>query len=40
MESQVIRKVLDICRRKGISICIVGEVALNYYNVPRAINVR
>lgn len=34
-----IQLVLDVLSRAKISVCIVGEIALNYYNVPRVIHV-
>lgn len=39
MESPDIRKVLGLLQEAGIPVCIVGELALNYYNAPRVIHV-
>ena len=39
MESQIIAEVLQLFREIDIPVCLVGEIALNYYNVPRVVNV-
>jgi hypothetical protein len=39
MEPPDIRKVLGLLQEAGIPVCIVGELALNYYNAPRVIHV-
>jgi hypothetical protein len=36
---QVIKAVLSSLQRKGIPACVIGEIALNYFNVPRVVHV-
>lgn len=35
MESLVIKMAARVLRHRGICFAFVGEIALNYYNVPR-----
>lgn len=39
MEFSVMQLLLELLQRAGISVCIVGELALNYYNAPRIVHV-
>ena len=39
MEFSQIRLLLGLLREAGIPVCIVGELALNYYNAPRVVHV-
>ncbi|DAA78171.1 TPA_exp: Uncharacterized protein A8136_5874 [Trichophyton benhamiae CBS 112371] len=38
MEFSVMQLLLELLQRAGISVCIVGELALNYYNAPRIVH--
>lgn len=40
MEVLQIKIALHILEHAGICTCLVGEIALNYYNVPRVLHVR
>ena len=37
--AEIILTVLELLRQNEVPVCVVGEFALNYYNVPRVINV-
>lgn len=37
---EVLSSVLSVLRQENVPVCIIGEVALNYYNVPRVVHVR
>lgn len=37
--SGVLNSVLATLQKENIPVCVVGEVALNYYNVPRVVHV-
>lgn len=39
METVQIKVALRLLAHAGIPTCITGEIALNYYNVPRAVHV-
>lgn len=39
METELIKSILQPIRKQSIPICLVGEIALNYYNVPRVLHV-
>jgi hypothetical protein len=39
MEASQLKVALEILEHARIPTCLVGEVALNYYNVPRALHV-
>ena len=36
---EIIKAVLSSLQREGIPACVIGEIALNYYNVPRVVHV-
>ena len=36
----IIQAILAVLKDKDIPVCVVGEIALNYYNVPRIVHVR
>jgi hypothetical protein len=36
---QVIKVVVSSLQSEGIPACIIGEIALNYYDVPRVVHV-
>lgn len=38
--NEVLISVLSILYDKKIPVCVIGELALNYYNVPRVVHVR
>ncbi|KKZ61107.1 hypothetical protein EMCG_04305 [[Emmonsia] crescens] len=38
MEFSQIRLLLGLLQQAGISVCIIGEFALNYYNAPRVVH--
>lgn len=40
MDVKVIDAVKSAFRPRSIPFCLINEAALNYYNVPRALNVR
>lgn len=37
--TRTVFKVIELLRQNEVPVCIVEELALNYYNVPRVINV-
>lgn len=39
MEALQLKVALRILEHAGILACLVGEIALNYYNVPRVLHV-
>ena len=40
MEGKIIQRLLQSLQEVAIPCCLVGELALNYYNVPRVVHVR
>jgi hypothetical protein len=40
MEALQLKVALRIFEHAGIPTCLVGELALNYYNVPRVLHVK
>lgn len=40
MESLIVKAALQVLTYHGVPCCLVGELALNYYNVPRVLHVR
>jgi hypothetical protein len=36
---EILKKICDLLKTESIDCCFVGELALNYYNVPRVIHV-
>ena len=39
MQELELKPALRLLEKDGIAVCIVGELALNYYNVPRVVHV-
>lgn len=35
----VLRSTLSAIQQGNIPVCVIGEIALNYYNVPRVVHV-
>ncbi|EEQ29707.1 uncharacterized protein MCYG_02526 [Microsporum canis CBS 113480] len=38
MEFSIVRLLLDLLQKGGIPVCIIGELAPNYYNAPRIVH--
>jgi hypothetical protein len=36
---QIVKQALSILKTADVSACLIGEIALNYYNVPRVVHV-